>query len=136
MEAVQNANIDDYSAVVACGGDGTIHEVVNGLLGREDGKKVPVGLLPNGSGNDMCAAIELDTMSQALQYLVKGDLIKTDVFEALMDHESVDEIRDKARKDKSFKVIEHMRYCCINTSLLLVGLTAKNAVPMKPYIGK
>jgi len=32
--------------------------------------------------------------------------------------------------------MSHLRYCVINTSLLLVGLTAKNAAPMKPYIGK
>lgn len=36
------------SAVVACGGDGTLHDVVNGALGQG----VPVGILPVGSAND------------------------------------------------------------------------------------
>ena len=133
---VKNADLDQYSAVIACGGDGTIHEVVNGLLHRDDGKKIPLGLLPNGSGNDMCRAIELKTMEQGLNYLIKGDLIKSDVFEALLDHENVEEVKAKARQNPSFNAMSNLRYCVINTSLLLVGLTAKNAVPMKPYIGK
>ena len=30
----------------------------------------------------------------------------------------------------------HLRYSIVNNSFLLVGLTAKNAVPMKPYLGQ
>ena len=39
-------------AVVAVGGDGTVHEVVNGLMGAE----VPFGYIPSGSGNDFARA--------------------------------------------------------------------------------
>lgn len=54
-------NLDNYSAIVAVGGDGTFHEVVNGMMYRIDEKRIPIGLIPNGTGNDMCAAIELNT---------------------------------------------------------------------------
>jgi len=46
---------DDYvDVVIAAGGDGTLHQVVNGILqGRENEQKLPViGLIPIGSGND------------------------------------------------------------------------------------
>ena len=43
--------------LVAAGGDGSYHEVVNGMLVRPDKKKVPIGMIPNGSGNDTCTSI-------------------------------------------------------------------------------
>ncbi len=36
--------------VVIAGGDGSIHEVVNGIL--RGGRRVPLGIVPAGSGND------------------------------------------------------------------------------------
>ncbi len=40
----------EYEAVVAAGGDGTVHEVANGLLRADAG--TALGVLPLGSGND------------------------------------------------------------------------------------
>ena len=51
-ELGQTIDLDKYSALVAVGGDGTYHEVVNGMLHRADKKKIPVSFIPNGSGND------------------------------------------------------------------------------------
>ena len=39
----------DFTHIIAVGGDGTVHEIVNGL--REN-SKIYFGLLPVGSGND------------------------------------------------------------------------------------
>jgi diacylglycerol kinase (ATP) len=38
----------NFEGIVAVGGDGTINEVVNGIIG----KKVKLGIIPTGSGND------------------------------------------------------------------------------------
>jgi diacylglycerol kinase (ATP) len=41
---------DDARALIAVGGDGTLNEVINGL----DGADTPVGIVPCGTGNDLC----------------------------------------------------------------------------------
>jgi YegS/Rv2252/BmrU family lipid kinase len=41
----------DYDVVIAAGGDGTIHEVVNGLM-RAGAASAALGVLPLGSGDD------------------------------------------------------------------------------------
>lgn len=40
----------DYDLIVCSGGDGTLNEVVNGVL--ESGKDIPIGYIPAGSTND------------------------------------------------------------------------------------
>ena len=50
----QAALSDDVRCVIACGGDGTLHEVVNGVAGAPD---VTLGILPCGRGNDFATAV-------------------------------------------------------------------------------
>ena len=46
-ELAREAVIDGYDVVVACGGDGTVGEVVDGVVGSD----VAVGVLPGGTAN-------------------------------------------------------------------------------------
>jgi YegS/Rv2252/BmrU family lipid kinase len=48
-----------YDVVVAAGGDGTVNEVINGLMAAKlKGKTIPVlGVLPAGRGNDFSASM-------------------------------------------------------------------------------
>ena len=78
----------------------------------------------------------MDEFEMGLNYFIKGDIVKIDIFKALLDHDSEEELLEKAEKDKNFNVSDYLRYCLINTSLLLVGSSAKNARPLKPYFGK
>lgn len=56
--------------VVAMGGDGTVHEVANGLLGH--GGTVPLGVVPIGTGNDFAKLVGVCGCSplQAVRRLV------------------------------------------------------------------
>ena len=49
VDIAQRAALE-YDAVIAAGGDGTVHEVVNGLL--RAGRRAALGVLPLGSGDD------------------------------------------------------------------------------------
>ena len=57
--AKEEIDVSRHSCLLACGGDGTLHEVVNGLLTRPDKKRIPVMVVPNGSGNDFAGCIGL-----------------------------------------------------------------------------
>lgn len=41
-----------FDAVIAVGGDGTVHEVANGLMQIDAGERPLMGVIPAGSGND------------------------------------------------------------------------------------
>lgn len=51
------AAIEDYDAIIAAGGDGTVYEIVNGLAHHR--LDIPVGLIPTGSGNDLSKALNI-----------------------------------------------------------------------------
>ena len=52
-QEAMRASDDGYDAVVAAGGDGTVHEVVNGLIAAAgNGPTKPLGVMPVGTGND------------------------------------------------------------------------------------
>jgi len=62
--------------VVAVGGDGTINEVANGLIGS--GKRL--GIIPTGSGNDFIKSVRIPSApSLALDLLVSGKRVEVDV---------------------------------------------------------
>ena len=46
-----------FQVAVTLGGDGTFHELVNGLLARQDGQRVAVSLIPLGTGNGLAASL-------------------------------------------------------------------------------
>ncbi len=46
-----------YDVVVACGGDGTLNEVVNGVMGLE--KKPNIGFIPAGTTNDFAMNLKI-----------------------------------------------------------------------------
>jgi diacylglycerol kinase (ATP) len=66
------AVVDGYELVVAAGGDGTVHEVVNGLV-RGGRSQTTLGVIPIGSGNDFAYALSLPTNPQeAIKRLFTG----------------------------------------------------------------
>ena len=80
--------------LVAAGGDGSYHEVVNGMLARSDKKKVPIGMIPNGSGNDTCSSLGVMNLEDALNYIVNAEVLAIDTVRCLIDHDEYEKIAD------------------------------------------
>jgi len=72
-------NFDGHDALVVIGGDGTIHETLNGLLSRADGKKIPLGLLAGGTGNSVLVTMGATDPVRAAKAIVKGHVVNLDV---------------------------------------------------------
>ena len=69
---------EEYDLVVCSGGDGTLDEVVTGMM-RCDGI-VPIGYIPAGSTNDFASSLEIPRdMVKAAQDIVDGHLFSVDV---------------------------------------------------------
>jgi len=72
----QNAVSAGTNFLIAIGGDGTLHEVVNGLMNcsKEKRNNVAVGILPSGSGNDFARTIQINSELKSLYNLIKKNL--------------------------------------------------------------
>src|SRR5216110_1399043 len=72
-EIAARAAAENRGLVIACGGDGTLNEIVNGLAAHQNGQRVPLALLPGGTANILAKELDLpwDILSGA-EKLVRG----------------------------------------------------------------
>lgn len=77
----------DGRAVVACGGDGTLHAVVNALARAEVLDSTDFGLIPLGTGNDFARGIGLPLEPDAAAAVVTGG--KTVATDLIVDDEGL-----------------------------------------------
>jgi diacylglycerol kinase (ATP) len=67
---------DKYQTIIVAGGDGTIHEVVNGMVGGS----AALGFVPIGSGNDFVRMMHIPhDLSEAVDVIRTGRQITIDV---------------------------------------------------------
>lgn len=76
-EAAMNRG-DDYELVVCSGGDGTLDEVVTGMMKCRD--KIPIGYVPAGTTNDFARSLKISgNMQKAASDIVNGKDYACDV---------------------------------------------------------
>jgi YegS/Rv2252/BmrU family lipid kinase len=74
-EIARRASGEGRQLVIACGGDGTINEVVNGLAASQNGDRVPLALLPAGTANVLAKELELSwDIPTAADQLARGEV--------------------------------------------------------------
>ena len=72
------ADAGRFDLVVCCGGDGTLNEMVSGMMQREE--PVPMGYIPLGSTNDFAASLRLPShVEEAALRCVEGTAFHMDV---------------------------------------------------------
>src|ERR1700739_218856 len=71
----ERATAEGRQLVIACGGDGTLNEVVNGLAGEQNGHRVPMAFLPGGTANVLAKELGLPwDIPSAAEKLVHGEV--------------------------------------------------------------
>lgn len=76
-----------YAAVIAVGGDGTVHEVVNGIMQLPEDRRPALGVVPVGSGNDFAHAIGVPLESdRALACALNGSPSRIDLGLMIDEH--------------------------------------------------
>lgn len=124
-------DLDEYSALIAVGGDGTFNQMINGMLARADGKRLPVGLIPTGQSNDMARSLGISTsdLASAIANISKCEAIAVDTTRVLIDHD----YESHVAKDDF-----HMMYCrhmLTNASLAMPARIASGSNTWKGCCG-
>ena len=69
---------EEYDLVACSGGDGTLDEVVTGMMMREN--KTPIGYIPAGTTNDFASSLHISkNMLEAADTIVTGTPFSFDI---------------------------------------------------------
>ncbi len=76
-----------YQLVIAAGGDGTVHEVINGLMKVPSEDRPRLGIVPLGSGNDFAHCLGIHSNpAEALKQIFTGEPKRIDLGVFELDH--------------------------------------------------
>lgn len=62
----------DAELVAACGGDGTLNEVVNGIVAAYALESTTVAVVPAGTGNNFATNVGVDALAEAFDVIERG----------------------------------------------------------------
>src|SRR5215510_3453501 len=115
--------------IIACGGDGTVSEVANGIL--SSGKDVELGILPSGTGGDFRRTLEIPSRSRdAARVLRTGRKVRIDVGRvSFVDNNGTEAMRyfvGVASCGMSTKVIERVKADGISFASSLLQTAMRN----------
>jgi|SRR5271157_188651 len=69
-----------FDRLLALGGDGTVHEVINGLMQLPQEKRPAIGIVPLGSGNDFAQSVGIPLdLAEAARRALSGEAKRMDV---------------------------------------------------------
>ncbi len=75
---VETVKDKDFDLIVVCGGDGTLNEVITGLMHSD--AKIPIGYIPAGTLNEWSTSLGISkTIKQAAKDIITGKEITLDI---------------------------------------------------------
>ncbi|MEY3458931.1 MAG: hypothetical protein RL215_2088 [Planctomycetota bacterium] len=82
------ADLQPLHCLAVVGGDGTIHEIVNGLLQRDQPVTTPLAIVPAGTGNAIALQYQLSSVRDAARCILQGipaplDMVKVQLADRL-----------------------------------------------------
>ena len=86
---IQNINLKKYHGIIIIGGDGTFHEVVNGLMLKKNKLKIPIGIIPGGSGNSFLYDIDDKNPLSIFKTILKFKKRKIDIIKVKTPNEII-----------------------------------------------
>jgi len=91
VELAEAASGEDFDIIAAVGGDGTCHEVINGMMcdDRARNKKQAFAVIPFGTGSDLIKSLGVPNhLREALWIAATGMSLPTDVGKAVLSTDS------------------------------------------------
>ena len=85
-ELANQLDLTEYDGFIGIGGDGTLHEIINGMLSRPDGNKIPIGIIPGGSGNSYMHDLNLTDPLKAAKAIIQGNTKFLDTARVEVNH--------------------------------------------------
>lgn len=77
-----------YSMVICMGGDGLLHQLINGLYMR-NALSVPLAIIPLGSQNSIACTLGCKNVFDAAFYAIKSLVIRADLFKVKLDDREI-----------------------------------------------
>mgnify|MGYP003293509400 FL=1 len=79
MERIMNLP-ERYDLVICSGGDGTLDEVVTGMMKRPKEQRIPIGYIPAGTTNDFAKSLDIPrNMPEAARNIMSGEAFACDI---------------------------------------------------------
>ncbi len=71
IQYLKRVNPDEYHTIIAAGGDGTIHGVINAMMNSK--LEIPLGIFPEGTSNDVASFLEIPyDVNEACRVITEG----------------------------------------------------------------
>lgn len=75
----RSLDLKSWDGLCVIGGDGTVHEVADGLMQRDESAEIPLGIIPAGTGNTLAHHLQCDNPIDAARRIVIGKTQPLDV---------------------------------------------------------